>query len=698
MALVDYTVENNYEGAEGEEVLGLVARYMQDDDVNVARWASRYVMRNMQNHFPEEKMLLPYQIPNFHRLVGRLQKRQSALDYSVMGTGKTYVACAIAKTLRLKMVVISPNSLIPMWKRVSKETGATLSHIVGYEMLRSFALNNGKSQVDTGDGTPLEYKNFKPNPKNPWLKPDRDRILEANDKKEIKPMCTDKWRDLVESGVLVIFDESHKTKNKSLQTRCSQTLVKAIYEDPLKTSKVLLLSATPGNHRDHFVSLAYMLGIMQTHPVARYVIDSGYRLLGYREMINALPDEAIDPKTGEECTPRQTFEERVKNCESSMNLNRMLSLTSTMAKEETVERSTDELKNELETAFCDYILPLYSSSMPLPPINASIDIRNGFYSMDKPSLDALMAARRRVEGLCGFRSEDWDGGGGIDGRNVDWTGLGSALMDVELAMVSTFFRLAMENLMCVENSKVILMMGYLEPINQLASKFRDAGFKTLCLTGKVKKIEERLELCDKFNRPDTEYRVIICNRTVGGLGISLHDTHGGFPRYIYTGGDFRVIDIHQCLGRAVRSGLMSDVVGRIVYSADVPMSNIFNALAERSTHIRNMTRKNKDVKYPAEHPIYIEPGAPDPTAALSVPPQNEDRKRKHDLISPDEHYVPYTQEVHPDAAFISTLTVSDHQEMDWMYSSGASRVCDSALPHDDDDDDGGVIDLSNDIY
>jgi len=58
-----------------------------------------------------------------------------AEDLSDTGTGKTYVACAIAKELSSPVVVICPKVVIPMWKKVLESFGVKGSLIINYEKL-----------------------------------------------------------------------------------------------------------------------------------------------------------------------------------------------------------------------------------------------------------------------------------------------------------------------------------------------------------------------------------------------------------------------------------------------------------------------------------------------------------------------------------------------------------------------------------
>lgn len=62
---------------------------------------------------------------------------KNTLDSSHVGTGKTIVACHLAKTLNVPVAVICPKAVIPSWKREMAECGIKPLFISNYEKLRT---------------------------------------------------------------------------------------------------------------------------------------------------------------------------------------------------------------------------------------------------------------------------------------------------------------------------------------------------------------------------------------------------------------------------------------------------------------------------------------------------------------------------------------------------------------------------------
>jgi superfamily II DNA or RNA helicase len=103
-----------------------------------------------------------------------------AIDKSDTGTGKTYVACAIAKQIDSPVVVICPKVVIPTWHKILKQFGVNGSLVINYEKLV-----RGNTE---------------------WMKFDKKKYLKRKN-----------WESLgielnFPKNSLVIFDEVHKCR------------------------------------------------------------------------------------------------------------------------------------------------------------------------------------------------------------------------------------------------------------------------------------------------------------------------------------------------------------------------------------------------------------------------------------------------------------------------------------------------------
>ncbi len=146
---------------------------------------------------PEEKVVLvPYKLKNSSGLrtwqIGAAEKLISAINYwgaaidgSDCGVGKTYTACAVARELGYKIVVICPKAVIKSWHKVLYKhfkIGNQVIDIINYEKLR-----NGRK-----DSKVASY------------------VLNRKSKREVFT-----WK--IPKKTIIIFDESQKLKNWKTQ-------------------------------------------------------------------------------------------------------------------------------------------------------------------------------------------------------------------------------------------------------------------------------------------------------------------------------------------------------------------------------------------------------------------------------------------------------------------------------------------------
>jgi superfamily II DNA or RNA helicase len=78
-----------------------------------------------------------------------------------------------------------------------------------------------------------------------------------------------------------------------------------------------------------------------------------------------------------------------------------------------------------------------------------------------------------------------------------------------------------------------------------------------------------------------ENRVIVCNIAAGGVGVSLHDVHGGHPRMSFISPTFNVKEYVQALGRVHRAGAQTACVQRVLVAAKTIEEKIVAKLEEK---------------------------------------------------------------------------------------------------------------------
>jgi len=83
------------------------------------------------------KTLFPAQEKAVKLLVSSIIERGSALNSSCTGSGKTVMACAVARKLHCPIAVIAPKATLPSWKRELAEWGIEPVFVTNYEKIRN---------------------------------------------------------------------------------------------------------------------------------------------------------------------------------------------------------------------------------------------------------------------------------------------------------------------------------------------------------------------------------------------------------------------------------------------------------------------------------------------------------------------------------------------------------------------------------
>jgi superfamily II DNA or RNA helicase len=151
--------------------------------------------------------LRPHQVAHYQRILEILSRFYFFVDGSEMGTGKTYVTAAVAITQKLPVIVVCPVAARQTWLNVFQAHGVTTYNlpetggVITYDSLRSkkgYQPKHGLLTRDDTGTTPLFYP-------------------------------TTLFVQLVQAGVLVIFDECQKLKNNGNQNAAAKALVRQVY-------------------------------------------------------------------------------------------------------------------------------------------------------------------------------------------------------------------------------------------------------------------------------------------------------------------------------------------------------------------------------------------------------------------------------------------------------------------------------------
>jgi len=476
-----------------------------------------------------EMVLFEHQKPHFANVKRILSEWYAYLDTSQTGTGKTIIAIETAKELNLPMIVVGEVSTKGMWEQTCRKHGADLLQFLSYAKLR------GKNDY-----------------------------LIKGEEFQVSPYGEKVLRD----GVLLVYDECHNLKNRSLQSEAACCLSSWIVANSIH-SRIACLSATPIDKKGQVLSLMRIMGIVLNSKLYEYNQSTEeYILTGLEELANMA--RLLSPIDAQEIMP-----------------------------EHITKANASHVAYQL---FKEVIKPRLSSAISNVLILPDKDIANGYYRIEEPAdrekLEAGVNSLRKLVRMRGDEAELISTGG-------NWSRLTEAMMTIEKAKVGTMVRLARQTL-AIPHTKVILYFNYLDPIAEAEYALRD--YDPLVMTGSSK---DRDRIISAFNRPDDTSRLLIANTRVAGTGINLDDTHGGYPRHIFMIPTYNFIDLHQATGRIHRATTKSTATVRLVYGAvegtEKCLEHVILAALARKSMVTRGAVNDETVVYPGEYPIYREP-------------------------------------------------------------------------------------------
>lgn len=442
-----------------------------------------------------EDKLLKYQVPHFFQMEEILKLRNCALDASDTGTGKTYVAIALAHTLGKKPFIICPKSVIPNWIAVAKTLGVELFGIANYELIKGCKYYTTKlEKVDC-----------------PYM--DKYKILDPKDTNtdDRKRKVVEDFKFSLPSDVMVIFDEAHRCKNhKTITSRLLLSIFRC-------GCKVLLLSATISDKIQCFKPFGVIFGfyddVKKFNMWIRKIKKS--REIYYKDK-HMTDDQITLDIIHSKIFPDYGSRMRIKDLGSMFPSNQVLSQSYMSNNQEEIQQQYDIIKDAFE------------------------DLKNK--ETRSAGLGKLIRARMKIEML-------------------------------KVPIMLDIIEEALDS-----NYSVVVFVNYKDTMNYLAHYF-----ETECLIHGEQSMEDRQDSIDSFQ--SNKSKIIIAIIQAGGVGISLHDIHGGHQRMSVISPTWSGQDMQQALGRIHRAGSQSPALQRIVFCAGTYEETICELIQKKLTNI-----------------------------------------------------------------------------------------------------------------
>lgn len=513
-----------------------------------------------------EISLFPYQETHVASMHDVLSRSPFALDFSALGTGKTYTTSKLYQQLGLtNVIVVAPVSVKTKWEHMKRFHDINVSHSLSYNELRSVKGRVPKhGLLKRSDSTAL-------------VKYDNEFI--TIDKVEFT--STDAYTDIVKNGVMLILDEIQNIKNFSAQFQACQGLILEIvkqYKSTQSKSRVVLISGSPIDKKEHVMNMFKCLDIMKAEYLCERVSYTSYKYDGLDQIMQYCSE--LEGRS-------LRYNEFMQYVYSPLDAHACVEIA--------YQLFLKIFKKSLARSMINYA-----------PENAScIRKFNGFFRIELP--EDKQNLRMAVEDLCNTAQYN-PKTGTVAFFGSSFGAITNALMSIEFAKLNTFIRLASLHLFDKSKTcKVVICVSYKRSISVLTDYFQSKRLSTLVLNGS-QNAKTRGKVLELFQKPSSEHRILVCNIVVCNSGIDLDDKHGSFPRTVFVSPIYNTITLYQLCHRFQRIDSKSSPDVFMVYGSETPEHSIINSLGRKSTVMKETTieQANSGLIFPGDFPSYFE--------------------------------------------------------------------------------------------
>lgn len=501
----------------------------------------------------------PRQEEHINKIYAVLERFHGYVEISATGAGKTYITSYLADKMGLAMMVICPNQVRITWENIIEDGGAWIPLL----------FNQGEIRGSAGQ----QITKF------PYLR--REEYMDyddnGNSKKKIRFVTTPEFDKLLDKGIFIVFDEVSLMKNEDSQiTQAVSALVNRLVERPTTKSRYVLMSALMVDSPEQAVSFAQLMGFYRGDLVTYDRLNRTYKAGSLYDALDVF--KWLQPERA----------------------NTIINHYMTNLDKATVFKTIYELMKNVA-------VPSLFFGLPRPVVDA--DEAVCYYNMSGVEYDRYAIAVRALEELLMYDSKT------DTVRSVQLKDHETLMRDVEYSKLGIIVREAYKVLNDQHTNKVIVNVDSVGSITMLMNAFDSLGITYGVIRGDVSNTN-RKNIIEAFQEPNTHLRLIIATTKTAGMGISLHDKHGGFPRTTFIFQRFGIMQTYQAIGRTIREGSKSKATVRIVFGkhyADFDITvkerRIIEAVDKRSEHAKDFTSvKEINHRFPSDYPqVIMEP-------------------------------------------------------------------------------------------
>lgn len=492
-----------------------------------------------------------HQKSHIENIIQHLDKYHGYIEASPTGSGKTFITSYVANDRGLAMMVICPYQVKHTWDSIKTKQGAFIPILATQGEIRGSSLSAS-------------------------INKDFPYIERHNIGGTVSYTTTPKFDELLDLGIFIVIDEISMMKNEDSQiTDAVAPMIHRLVTRPKTKSRYAFISALMLDSIEQSITFCYLMG--WTDGILVNSTSTGTDISGLYNLVKMF--YSIDS---------------VKTLEVLSKFNNLHGIN-----------SKDQVKYVVFELMKDVGMPNISFTLPEPQVES-----DRFISYFNMTDNEYVAYKQAVENLEKYVVFDKNTN---EAKNAELKHSEFLLKEIELCKVGIMIRETINILNTQPTSKVIIMVDSLQSIQQLDREFILLNIKHSVITGDTSK-PERYTIIDAFNEPSIRSRLIIATTKTIGLGISLHDIHGGFPRTTFICQRFGIMATHQAASRTIRENTKSKATVHLVYGKhytqgpsdiDVKEVRVISAVSRRS-EIASKFHGTKAL-YPSHYPSYYAP-------------------------------------------------------------------------------------------
>lgn len=182
-----------------------------------------------------------------------------------------------------------------------------------------------------------------------------------------------------------------------------------------------------------------------------------------------------------------------------------------------------------------------------------------------------------------------------EGRAAALVAMLRARQRAEFVKVPLFVELAQDAIQ--EGRSVAIFVCFRETLAAIVERLENSGIACGQIRGE-QSAEDRQAAIDAFQADKS--RCICAMIQAGGVGVSLHDLNGNFPRSAFISPTWSAVELRQTLGRVWRAGGKTKSIQRIVFVAESVEENVRRTVESKLARLD--TLNDGDLGKPANAP------------------------------------------------------------------------------------------------